>query len=92
MRAIAVMLVTGAALVSTADLATARDGCGAGRYFNGYRCVSMGYNYNYAPAPAYRVPRQYIGNGMVRDAYGNVGCARPGFTVQSGVCKPYRGY
>jgi hypothetical protein len=60
-----------------------------------------GYYYGpYASPPAYRpyayapryYGRQYIGRGMFRDSSGGIGCVNPGFTVQGGVCKPYRGY
>src|SRR5476651_1085 len=32
------------------------------------------------------------GSSIYRDGGGNVFCYRRGFTVQDGVCKPYRGY
>ena len=38
-------------------------------------------------------PRYYRGGGMMRlDRYGRPYCIDRRFTVQDGVCKPYRGY
>ena len=81
MRVITIMLLTiVAALVATSELATARDGCGNGRYWNGYRCAGIGQRYD-APRPNYQ-------------SYGYAGRNRcgPGFSIQDGRCKPYRGY
>ncbi len=78
-------------------LADAADGCGPGRYYNGYRCVSQGYGpQGYGP--------QLGGPGIVLDFGGGGqryiqpsrryntwnGCP-PRYTVQDGVCKPYTG-
>ena len=89
MRRITTLLLAVAALAAASDLAIARDGCGAGRFWNGYRCAPIGWrseaprqypNYGYynAPAPYGRVPM----NGPC--PYGQ--------SLQGGVCKPYRGY
>jgi hypothetical protein len=82
MRYIALALLGMAALAAVPGDADARNGCGRGFFYNGYRCVPMGRQY-YAPrayAPEYRVYRR-----------GSNGCP-PHYTVQDGVCKPYRGY
>lgn len=100
-----------AALAASVSEASARDGCGPGRYFDGYRCAPMGYGgyggpgyyerhyygpraygYGYDPAPGYPGYGRPIGRGMFIDRSGGVGCMQPGFTLQDGVCKPYRGY
>ena len=95
MRQFAILLLSVAALAATTELAAARDGCGSGWYYNGYRCVPMN---NYAPGRYFGGPGFYyggirnVGNGIYRDPNGNLQCYRRGFTVQDGVCKPYRGY
>lgn len=75
--------------------ADARDGCGRGLYFDGYRCVPQ----YYAPPP----PQVYYGGpGYVEPGYrrgyrsdwndpnSNRGCPYS-WTRQDGVCKPYTG-
>lgn len=93
MRRIAIMLIAAAAFGLASDVAVARDGCGPGRYYNGHRCVTMR---PYAQGPyygnGYGWGRQNLGNGIYRDPNGSLQCYQPGFTVQGGVCKPYRGY
>jgi hypothetical protein len=82
------LLVGAAALAGIAETATARDGCGRGYYWNGFSCAPQVYapapSYRVAPAPAY--PQAYI------NRRGQAKCTAPGWTVQDGVCKPYRGY
>ena len=71
--------------IGTAD---ARDGCGPGLFYNGRGCV-----------PQYRAygPRYYDSGYGSYARYRRSGhpyypsCGHPGFTVQDGVCKPYRG-
>ena len=94
MRQLAILVLSVSALAATGDLASARDGCGAGRYYNGYRCVPM---VEYGPRPYEYVQRPYygnqnLGNGMYRDRNGALQCVQRGFTVQDGQCKPYRGF
>jgi len=100
MRRIAVAVLSLATLMSFADFAQARDGCGAGRFYNGYRCVPMrgpaygpGPGY-YGPGPGYGPPPgAYRGRGGIYiDRNGQPACRQRGFTVQDGVCKPYRGF
>jgi hypothetical protein len=91
MRQIGLLLAAFAAFLTFSDFAEARDGCGPGWRWNGYRCVpyrapppppAYGPGYYGGPvygAPGYRPRRTYNG-------------CQPGWTVQSGVCKPYRGY
>jgi hypothetical protein len=89
MRRIITLLLSVAAIAATSELASARDGCGAGRFWNGYRCAPIGwryqpqrpypYNYGYAaPSPYGRTPMN--------------GPCPYGLSLQDGVCKPYRGY
>ena len=94
MRRIAIMLLSVAAtLVATSELATARDGCGNGWYWNGYRCAPMGRTY-YAPQyfGYYRPP----GTATQVNPWGATcyrgRCCPAGYSIQDGVCKPYRGY
>lgn len=94
MRRIAILLLSITALASTSELAAARDGCGPGRYWNGYRCAGSGYGpgtYGYGAGPYYGQRGRDAGNGVYQRR-GQLYCYRPGFTVQDGVCKPYRGY
>ena len=89
----------GAAAVSTP---TSTQAQGVSIYGPGYE-VDIGarryppYNYRrgydaygYYPSPYYG--RQNYGSGIYRGRDGQYYCNRPGFTVQDGVCKPYRGY
>ena len=95
MRFLSLLLVAAAVSGAILTSAEARDGCGRGLYFNGYRCVPMqarGHYYRADPAPGFRGYGRPLGGGMVMDRSGGVGCVQRGFTVQDGVCKPYRGY
>lgn len=82
MNRLATVFVALVAFAAATELAAARDGCGGGFYWNGYACARMG------PAPA------YYGRGRPScyNYYGRRICCPLGFTVQDGVCKPYRGY
>jgi hypothetical protein len=107
MRFGAFTLIGLAALIAAPDLASARNGCGRGWYWNGRVCAP------YAPYSGYgryeyRTPRhpggaytwQQCGRGMVptgrgdcRPWYPTRGSeCPPGLTLQGGRCKPYRGY
>ncbi len=94
------------AIASLAGVADARDGCGQGYYFDGYRCRPM---YREFGPPPYRErsyeDRGYGGPGSWRairgqNSYGDPeiwyaprgGQCPRGFTIQDGVCKRYRGY
>ena len=87
MRFIAIALLGMATLGAMATDASARDGCGRGYFYNGRGCVPMARYYHggpYAYAPGYRAyPERRFRTWN--------GCPN-GFTVQDGVCKPYRGY
>ena len=84
-----------AALLGRAE---ARDGCGAGWYFDGYGCRPMARDY-YGPREYYGPPRYVPGPRYVdpghpygyRYNYGDPRCGRPNYTIQDGVCKPYTG-
>lgn len=88
---LAAIATAGVAMLSTAD---ARDGCGRGWYFNGHRCVPMRAARYYG---AYAGPIRPVGSVRC-NRYGECyrtaphSCTHPGFTIQDGVCKPYRGY
>jgi hypothetical protein len=81
-----------AAIAAVSGVADARDGCGPGFYFNGYRCRPMEReDYGpprYVPAPRYVNPGHPYG---YRHDYGDPRCGRPNYTIQDGVCKPYTG-
>jgi hypothetical protein len=69
-------------------------GTASAQYYGG-----PGYIYVPQPQPYYRDRydyddrRAYRGDSMIRiDRYGRPYCADRRFTVQDGVCKPYRGY
>jgi hypothetical protein len=111
MRRLAILLLGAAALTTAAvEIAAAADGCGRGRYWNGYRCATQpGYygGQGYYGGPRYHAPyaqpyARYYGPPRVQgtprcDRWGRCGitgplsCGHPGYTVQDGVCKPYRG-
>ena len=105
MRRIAIMLLSVSALAATTELATARDGCGEGHYWNGYRCTWMSnssfyvrrpdYGYRFYDRPiqgesSYGQPEVWF--RVQYDRSGRPYCAQRGYTVQDGVCKRYRGY
>ena len=81
-----------AAVAALSSGAEARDGCGPGWYFDGYRCRPMGREYygppRYVPGPRYVDPAHPYG---YRYNYGDPRCGRPNYTIQDGVCKPYAG-
>ena len=88
MRSGFVALLAPAAVAASSVPSFAADGCGRGRFNNGYRCVPMRYD------PEIRaVPRFYDGPRYHRRGGWNTynGCP-PRYTIQDGVCKPYRGY
>lgn len=108
MRTLALTAFGMLALASTisVDTAAARDGCGPGRYYNGYRCTSMGgpppgyyggpgygpgYGRGYGPREGYGYERSYGPPRISVGRSGKLSCNNPGYTVQDGVCKPYRG-
>ena len=100
MSRLALLFVCAAATVVTvSSSAEARDGCGRGWFFNGAACVpegGPGYGYGYRPQPRYyddgpRYRGYGGGSGMYRGYDGQLHCYNRAFTVQDGVCKPYRG-
>jgi len=100
MRTVVWVLVGLAALAAGFECAKADDGCGRGRYYNGYRCAPIeGREYYGPPGYSGRPPAEYYPRGPGRgensqDCY-NVGgrriCCPKQWTVQDGVCKPYKG-
>lgn len=96
MRTPVLLLLALTALSGFSQSAEARDGCGPGWYFNGYTCRPMAREYRgpryYGPPPY--AERRYYGNPsrpiIGRD--GRAGCPNPRWTIQDGVCKPYRGF
>jgi hypothetical protein len=91
-----------AALTAFAGVAEARDGCGRGWFYNGYRCVPMAGPPVVVAPPVYAPPRYVAPRGFAYagpDRWGKPqyypgprGSCPRGFTVQSGLCKPYRGF
>lgn len=111
MRTVVWVLVGLAALAAGFDSAKADDGCGRGRYYNGYRCAPIDSQEYYGP-PGYsgRPPAEYYppGAGPRARGRGDYGaqsdynkdcytvngrriCCPKQWTVQDGVCKPYKG-
>lgn len=97
-----------AALAALATSAEARDGCGRGWYWDGYACAPQyagppGYRGYGPPRGRYRgIDRPIYGESSYGrpeiwfrpyvNRHGQLQCAQPGYTVQDGVCKRYRGY
>ncbi len=94
MRIVVSLLLGFAAISALSNVAEARDGCGPGFYFNGYRCRPMEREYKGLPRV---VPeRRYYGGyaiGMppiwIQPEIRDPRCGRPNYTIQDGVCKPY---
>lgn len=95
------LLIVGfAALAALTGVAEARDGCGPGWFFNGIRCVPA--RAAPPPPPVYVPPRPAPGPGpgfAGTDQWGKPmyfpgpgGRCPRNFTIQSGLCKPYRGF
>ena len=55
MRWLLLAALGGLALTATTSFSEARDGCGPGYYYNGYRCRPMEREY-YGPPPSYGPP------------------------------------
>src|SRR6266540_2648478 len=102
MSRITALFVGVAALTVISTVAEAEDGCGRGWYYNGRRCVPMDapmYRRDYGP-PVDRGPGLRLDLGGRRDearygppnpAFKTWNNCPPNFTVQDGLCKPYRG-
>lgn len=96
------ILLALAALTAFAGVAEARDGCGRGFFFNGVQCVPMraGPPVVVVPPPVVVRPapvRAWRPAGV--DRWGQMtywpgprGNCPPRYTVQDGLCKPYRGF
>jgi hypothetical protein len=98
------LLATAATLMTVGAVSTpadARDGCGRGMYWNGWRCAPQHYRggpeVNFYPGGYYQQPRRYYGEprgyyrgGGPSERRGGGGCPR-NYTVQDGECKPYTG-
>ena len=67
------LLIGVAALGAIATAADARDGCGRGWYFNGYRCVPEPPPRYYGPPPTYYGPPPDRGPGLLFDFGGGGG-------------------
>ena len=101
MRSVFVAALGLAVLAATSSFSQAEDGCGPGRYYNGYRCAPMhGPRYrDYDEGPRVYYRERYRGGGYADPAhpygynhnYGDPRCGRPNYTIQGGVCKPYIG-
>jgi hypothetical protein len=99
------LFVAISALVFISTIVEAADGCGRGWYYNGRRCVPQDgpgygpYSRDYGP-PVDRGPQLRLDLGGRRDegrysapnpAFKTWNNCPPNYTVQDGVCKPYRG-
>jgi hypothetical protein len=89
MKKLAFILLAAASLLGTAGIASAQYYYGGGYYYGGrpyygdpYRYRPYGYDYRYYGEGYYYPPGRY----RTRN-----GCQR-GWTVQDGLCRPYRGY
>ena len=93
------------ALVVISTVADAADGCGRGWYYNGRRCVPQdgpgygSYQRGYGP-PVDRGPQLQLNFGGGRDEaryfppnprFRTWNNCPASYTVQDGLCKPYRG-
>ena len=80
------------AAVTMIPTAEARDGCGRGAYFNGYRCVPSYHGRGYSDYGSYYAPN-FRGNTVrpTRGRDGSISCSNRNYTWQDGACKPYRG-
>jgi hypothetical protein len=91
MKTLALAAIAAGMLVSTMGIAAAQY------YDPGYRDYPR-YRDDYGPRPYYRErgydePRSYRGQGYYRPGrYRTWNGCQPGWTVQDGLCKPYRGY
>lgn len=94
-----------AAVAAFAGIAEARDGCGRGFFFDGWRCVPMraGPPVVVVPPPPPVIVRPApVARGWAPagpDRWGQMtfwpgprGSCPPRYTVQDGICKPYRGF
>ena len=90
MRRSTIALLAIAAFAASASVASAKDGCGSGQYYDGSRCAPLGYRYDLAGAWGY--DRGYNARGYDAYARQNIrnGC-RPRFINQNGLCKLSRG-
>src|SRR5215831_5888296 len=95
-----------AALTVVSTVAEAADGCGRGWYYNGRRCVPMDEPRYFRPQDRGDYYGPAAGPGLRLDLGGRRDEGRyfppnpafktwnncpPNFTVQDGLCKPYRG-
>jgi hypothetical protein len=83
-----------AALLTTTSTGSAADGCGRGRYWNGYGCAPMRAHIRPRYGRDAIAGQNSFGDPEVwfRPHYGYGATCPRGFTVQDGVCKRYRGY
>lgn len=83
------VLLAVAALTAFAGVAEARDGCGRGFAFDGFRCVPSA---RPGPGPGAWQPAGVDRHGQMTYWPGPRRSCPPRYTVQDGVCKPYRGF
>ena len=87
MKKLAFITLAAASLVGTAGVASAQW-YGGGYYYGGRPYYGDPYRYRYYYGDDYRYYGGYYPPGRYRTRNG---CQR-GWTVQDGLCKPYRGY
>lgn len=100
MARLTLLLAAAATLTLMMSFAEARDGCGRGWFYNGRACVQEDDDgptyYRPPPRPSYDTPRYYRERRNPNpDCYfyrGRRICCPHRWTVQDGVCKPYRGF
>jgi hypothetical protein len=94
-----------AALAIISTVAEAADGCGRGWYYNGRRCVPQDDDSDYRPRrgyeePGVRGPQLRLDLGGRRDesrysppnpSFRTWNNCPQNYTIQDGLCKPYRG-
>ena len=94
MKKFALILLAGASLLGTAGIASAQGYYGGGYYGPGPYYGDR-YRERYYDDRRYYRGRGGYGYGASPACYNYYGrriCCPGGFTVQDGVCKPYRGY
>jgi len=103
MSRITAVFVGIAALTIVSTVAQARDGCGSGWYYNGRRCVPQDEPGYYRPerrgyedrGPGIRLDlggrRDEARYGPPNPSFKTWNNCPPNYTVQDGLCKPYRG-
>ena len=78
-----------APLNSATTITQVAQGCGPGGFRDPYGRCHYGYGYSYGHGYGYGRPGAY---GNPDPHCTSAGCCPLGWSVQGGICKPYRGY